>query len=156
MKALSIGRGILLALIAVGGLSACAPQTNSALYSTGQTMQANNVQFGTIIDMRYVETRRVQQGDRAAGVVLGTVAGGALGSQFGSGNGKTAMTAIGAVAGAALGDNLAQRANRHQAVEWFVTLDRGNTISVIQNDPSLHVGARVKVINDGYSTRLVR
>lgn len=146
------------ALIAVAslGLAACAPQTNSAVYSTGQAMQASHVQFGTIIDVRQVELRNMPQGDRAIGVAVGTLAGGAIGSQFGKGDGKTAMTAIAAVAGAAIGDNVAQNANRHQAAEWFVRLDKGGMISVVQNDPSLYVGASVKVVQDGRSTRLVR
>lgn len=148
--------GALVAAASVG-LAACTPpQTNSAVYSTGHAMQASHVQFGTIIDVRQVEMRNIQQGDRAIGVAVGTLAGGALGSQFGNGNGKTAMTAIGAVAGAAIGDSAAQRANRHQATEWFVRLDKGGMISVVQNDPSLFVGASVKVVQDGSSTRLVR
>jgi len=146
-----------LIVVATLGLTACAaPQTNSAIYSTGHAMQASQVQFGTIIDVRHVEMRNIQQGDRAIGVALGTLAGGAVGSQFGNGNGKTAMTAIGAVAGAAIGDNVAQGANRHQATEWFVRLDKGGMISVVQNDPALFVGASVKVVQDGRTTRLVR
>jgi outer membrane lipoprotein SlyB len=156
MKTFQTLRTAAMVAVAALGVSACAPQTNSAVYGSSQAMQASHVQYGTIVDVRYVEMRHMEQGDRAVGVVAGTLLGGAAGSQFGKGDGKTAMTAIGAVAGAALGDNLAQRANRHQATEWFVRLDGGRTVAIVQNDPSLHVGAHVKVIDDGRSTRIVR
>ncbi|MBK6637944.1 MAG: glycine zipper 2TM domain-containing protein [Rhodocyclaceae bacterium] len=47
--------------------------------------------------------RQYQNGSPIVGTAIGAIAGGALGSQFGKGNGRTASTAIGAVIGGALG-----------------------------------------------------
>lgn len=156
MKMISGLRASLLALAAAATVAGCAPQTNSAVYSNSAVMQTSVVRYGTIVDARMVETRNVAQGDRAAGVILGGIAGAAAGNQFGGGNGKVLMTGAGAIAGAALGDNLAQRANRHATQQWFVRLDNGQTIAVLQNDPTLAIGAHVKVIQDGNSMRIVR
>lgn len=145
----------MVAAIALGA-AACAPQPNSAVYSTNRTMQASQVQFGTIFDARTVETRHVQSGDQTAGVLIGGALGALAGDQFGKGNGNVLMTGAGAIAGAAVGANVAKSANRSVSTEWFVHLDNGGKISVVQNDPSLFVGASVKVINDGRTTRLVR
>lgn len=143
--------------LAAGTLAACGPPpTNSAVYSNNQTMQAQNVSYGTIVEMRMVETRSMAQGDQLLGAVVGGLAGAAAGDQFGKGRGNTIMTGIGAVGGAAAGQRIATNVNRHQAQQWFVRLDNGATVTVIQNDPNLFVGANVKVISDGRTTRIVR
>lgn len=149
-------KNITMITLAVGSLAACMPpQTNSAVYSNTQSMQAQSVNFGTITDVRMVETRNISQGDQLIGGVIGGLAGAVLGDQFGNGNGNTIMTGAGAIAGAAIGQNVATNANRHQAQQWFVSMNNGSTITVIQADPSLFVGANVKVIFDGNTTRLV-
>lgn len=155
MKILTSIRTTALIAVAALGVSACAPQTNSSVYTTGHAMQANHVQYGTITDVRMVEMRHMAQGDQAAGVLIGGALGALAGNEFGSGNGKTLMTGAGAIAGAAAGSRIAAGANRHQATEWFVRLDSGRTISVVQNDPNLRVGARIKIVQDGRTTRLV-
>jgi uncharacterized protein YcfJ len=50
---------------------------------------------------------RADNGNRAAGTVLGAMVGGVLGSTVGKGDGRTAATVAGAVAGGAVGNNIA-------------------------------------------------
>lgn len=52
--------------------------------------------------------RQVDNGNRAAGTVLGAIVGGVLGSTIGKGDGRRAATVVGAVAGGAIGNNAAR------------------------------------------------
>ena len=51
--------------------------------------------------------RHVDNGNRAAGTVLGAIVGGVLGSTVGKGDGRKAATVAGAVVGGAVGNNVA-------------------------------------------------
>jgi uncharacterized protein YcfJ len=51
---------------------------------------------------------RADNGNRAAGTVLGAIVGGVLGSTVGKGDGRTVATVAGAVAGGAVGNNIAR------------------------------------------------
>ncbi len=142
-----------LALIA-SGVAACAPQMDSRVYAPHQTMQASNVQYGVVSSVRYVEVQSVQNGQEL-GAIAGGIAGALIGDQFGKGRGNTLATGAGAIAGAMAGSNMAANANRNVAQEWFVKLENGRHIAVIQNDPNILVGARVAVVTSGQETRLV-
>lgn len=50
---------------------------------------------------------QVDNGNRAAGTVLGAIVGGVLGSAIGKGDGRRAATIVGAVAGGAVGNSVA-------------------------------------------------
>lgn len=52
---------------------------------------------------------RVDNGNKAAGTVLGAIVGGVLGSTVGKGDGRRAATVAGAVVGGAVGNGVAQR-----------------------------------------------
>ena len=52
--------------------------------------------------------RRVDNGNKAAGTVIGAIVGGVLGSTVGKGDGRKAATVAGAVVGGAVGNNVAQ------------------------------------------------
>ncbi|MDR2013584.1 MAG: glycine zipper 2TM domain-containing protein [Rhodanobacter sp.] len=56
---------------------------------------------------------RVDNGNRAAGTVLGAIVGGVLGSTVGKGDGRTAATVAGAVAGGAVGNNIAKNNDQY-------------------------------------------
>lgn len=141
------------AVTTCAGLAACTPEPTT--FSNRQQMQAQPVQFGTISSMRLVETRSVSgSAANVAGAVVGGLAGNALGRQIGNGRGSTFAGGAGTVLGAAAGVQVAQSTNQQQSSQWMVTLDNGQTIAVIQNDPSLRVGQRVAVIQDGSNTRL--
>jgi uncharacterized protein YcfJ len=53
----------------------------------------------------YQGRQQQNRSDINAGTIIGGITGGALGSQFGKGNGKTAAIAFGAVTGAMIGNN---------------------------------------------------
>ena len=57
--------------------------------------------------------RHVDNGNRAAGTVLGAIVGGVLGSTVGKGDGRKAATVAGAVVGGAVGNNVAQGDDRY-------------------------------------------
>lgn len=57
--------------------------------------------------------RHVDNGNRAAGTVLGAIVGGVLGSTVGKGDGRRAATVAGAVVGGAVGNNAARGDDRY-------------------------------------------
>ena len=61
-----------------------------------------------------------------AGTIIGAIAGGLVGSQFGSGSGRLIATGVGAVAGAALGQgvgrSLDQRDRQHLAARSLLQI----------------------------------
>jgi len=69
--------------------------------------------------------RPVEDHDRVAGTVIGAVAGGVIGHQFGGGNGKTLATVGGAVAGGAIGNHIQKehQRRRYRTVQRVCTND---------------------------------
>ena len=61
----------------------------------------------------YPVERRTDNGNKAAGTVLGAIVGGVLGSTVGKGDGRKAATVAGAVVGGAVGNNVAQGDDRY-------------------------------------------
>jgi len=59
--------------------------------------------------------RHVDNGNKAAGTVLGAIVGGVLGNTVGKGDGRRAATVAGAVVGGAVGNNVAQDDDRYYA-----------------------------------------
>ena len=57
--------------------------------------------------------RRTDNGNRAAGTVIGAIVGGVLGSTVGKGDGRRAATVAGAVGGGAVGNNAARGDDRY-------------------------------------------
>jgi len=147
-------KGTVAAMLAAVALAACAPQQSSEVYGSGQALSASRVQYGTILGYRQVELRNVGQGDEVVGALLGGVAGAALGQQVGKGTGRVVATGIGATAGAAAGQQAGKYVGRAQSYEWFVRLDSGEDISVVQGEPTFATGQRVRVIQSGGETRL--
>jgi outer membrane lipoprotein SlyB len=81
------------------------------------------------------------------GAVIGGIAGGIIGHQFGAGSGNTAATIGGAVAGGLVGNEV-QRANAHDRYRITVRLDSGGTVTTSDvGEGQLRVGDRVRVVN---------
>lgn len=59
--------------------------------------------------------RHVDNGNRAAGTVLGAIVGGVLGNTVGKGDGRKAATVAGAVIGGAVGNNVGRGDDRYYA-----------------------------------------
>jgi outer membrane lipoprotein SlyB len=142
-------------VLAALSLAACTtpPSGNSVPASQAQT--ASRVSFGTITGSRPVTVEGGNAPAEVVGTIAGGVAGAALGQQIGGGTGKVVATGVGATAGAAAGQRATQAITRSQSTEWFVQLDSGATITVIQAEPAFGIGQRVQVVQSGTSTRLL-
>jgi outer membrane lipoprotein SlyB len=148
-------RGTLAAGLAAVTLMACTPPPSGNVVNAGQAQTASTVQFGTITGGRAVTVEGGNVPGEVVGTLAGGIVGGLLGNQVGGGTGKVLATGAGATAGAAAGNRIAQEVNTVQSTEWFVQLDSGRTISVIQREPVFSTGQRVQVVQNGSSTRLV-
>jgi outer membrane lipoprotein SlyB len=81
------------------------------------------------------------------GAIIGGIAGGIIGHQFGSGSGQTAATIGGAIAGGAVGHQV-ERANTADRYRVIVRLDSGGTVALDQvGEGELRVGDRVRIVN---------
>jgi len=76
-------------------------------------------------DVVVYKERPVEDHHRVAGTVIGAVAGGVIGHQFGGGSGKTLATVGGAVAGGAIGNHIQKehQRRRYRTVEHVCTHD---------------------------------
>ncbi|HEY3460348.1 MAG TPA: glycine zipper 2TM domain-containing protein, partial [Casimicrobiaceae bacterium] len=82
------------------------------------------------------------------GAIIGGVAGGIIGHQFGGGTGNTAATIAGALAGGAIGHEV-ERANADERYRVIVRLDSGGTIGLDRvGQGELRVGDRVRIVNN--------
>lgn len=151
----ALTRKAALTAVAAAALAACAPQQSGSVYSSSQALTASQVDFGTITGGRPVELRNAGQADQVIGMLAGGVAGAAVGQQIGDGSGQVIATGLGALAGSYAGGRAGTYVGRAQSVEWFVRLDNGQNISVVQGDQTFAVGQRVRVIQSGGQTRLV-
>ncbi|MDR0406767.1 MAG: glycine zipper 2TM domain-containing protein [Holosporales bacterium] len=128
-------------------LAGCTRRIDSNVYSENHVGEASFSYQGTILNVRKVRVGSEQLQENVEGGALGAVGGGLLGSAFGKGDGKTAMTAIGAIGGA-IGGAMAQQALREQeAVEYTIKLTNGQVMTVVQGlEDLLPKGSAVIVI----------
>lgn len=152
MTVRSVLRGAAIAGISVLALAACAPQSGERV-SANQAGVAQTVSFGTVTGARNVIVEG-GKGSELAGAVVGGVAGAALGNQVGRGVGQDVATVVGGTAGVVAGQSAGRAAASANSIEWQVRLDNGQTIAVIQAQPTFAVGQRVQVISGGGQTRL--
>ena len=123
-------------------LAACSTgPRDSSTFSRSNAGQVQSVEMGTIQALRSVTIENESRGRATAvGATAGAVAAGTVGA------------AAGGVAGRAIsgGDTA--------AVEFTVRLDSGRTIAVVQpgSVDDYRVGDRVRVTNDGTTTRVAR
>ena len=108
---------------------------------------------GQVQSIRFVEEEGKGSG---LGAVAGGVLGGVLGHQIGSGTGRTVATVAGAAGGAYVGNTVEK--NRNAKTYWLVTIkmDGGITRTFhYSNQPVVHEGERVKLIDGGRRLALV-
>ena len=152
----NILRGLALSAVAALALTACASPNSGNVVSANQAQMAQSVNMGTITGSRPVTVQGGNTTGEVVGTLAGGLAGGLLGNEFGKGTGNVLMTGVGATAGAAAGNAVAGSATQQASTEWFVRLDSGQNISVIQATPSFATGQRVQVVQSGNgTTRLV-
>jgi outer membrane lipoprotein SlyB len=99
---------------------------------------------GVIESVRAVEV----QGDASGlGAVAGGLAGAAVGSQFGRGDGRTLMTIAGAAGGAYAGNSIEQQVKKRTVYRVSVRLEDG-TVRILSQatPPPFAVGDRVRIV----------
>lgn len=148
-------RKILLVTAAALALSAC-QHPGMSNYGYQDVGQATTVSFGTIISFRNVDITGKNTGIGAgAGAAGGLIAG----AQFGQGDGALAAALAGALIAGVAGHMAEQELQNRQGVEYVITLENGNTVTIVQNaEPELdkiRKGDRVMVQNFGTYQRVL-
>ncbi len=130
---------------AIALLSACETPPQRQVAYSGASNRCE--QCGVVSDVRQIQA---QKDSSPLGTVIGGIAGGVIGNQFGGGSGKVLTTVAGAVAGGAIGNQVGKN-NSSPNVEWQVTikLDDGRYATVTQAaDPQVRPGDYVQIRND--------
>jgi outer membrane lipoprotein SlyB len=159
MSTSAIGRSraaALVVMLAAGTLLAgCAAPRAGDVYRRGETLRAQDVQLGIIESTRWVQ---IEGRDTGVGTVGGAALGGIAGSQIGAGTGSVAAAIGGAILGGVIGNTVERDTGRRNGVEVTVRLDNGRMLAVVQEDAGegFRPGDRVRVVSNGYATRVTR
>ncbi len=131
-------------------ITGCAPRVGGNDYDASTVRTAQNVNYGTVSDVRVVRIHDDSGTNETIGTVAGGVVGGVLGSMVGGGRGRTLATVGGAVLGAGAGYAGGKAAGSQDGYEITVDLDNGGTTVITQGaDIQFSQGQRVKVISGG-------
>jgi len=126
-------------VLAAVGLAGCGPQP------TYQVVQTPAARVGTVESVQEIVEPTQPSG---AGLVLGALAGGGLGSLIGSGSGRTVATVVGAVGGGYVG-NQVEKSRTNVVYQIGVKYDDGTWATSRQATPTgLRVGDRVRVTDN--------
>lgn len=143
-------------LVAATLVAGCAPSIRGDAYQRGQVMNAQSVELGVVESTRPVQIEGRQSG---AGAATGAVIGGLGGSQIGgSSSAHVAGGIIGAIIGGAIGNAVERDATKANGVEITVRLDSGRMLAIVQEGAleEFRPGDRIRVLSDGYFTRVTR
>jgi outer membrane lipoprotein SlyB len=114
--------------------------------------EQTHVAFGKIVS---IENRQIIGNEpNLAGALLGGVAGGAVGHQFGKGNGKTAMTVLGAVTGAAAGSQYNRAETAKQVSDLGVQMQDGRVFTITTTTNEFRLGQSVKIVQQGHKATI--
>lgn len=91
-----------------------------------------------------VQAVKVKGDGTGVGAVAGGVLGGVVGNQFGSGNGRAAMTVLGAVGGGVAGNEVEKHVKAKTVYSVRVRMDDGS-LRTLQQAQAPATGARVQV-----------
>ena len=112
-----------------------------------------NNDCGRVESVKFVEEKGKSSG---LGAVAGGVVGGVIGHQFGSGRGNTVATVAGAAGGAYAGNQVEKNKNKKAYWSVAIKMDSGNVRTfTYSNQPSVHEGERVKLLDGGKRLALV-
>jgi outer membrane lipoprotein SlyB len=142
----------LLAALLLLPLIGCTDHYSPDTYNAGAVQQAAKVQRGVIVGVRAVGV----SANAATGTVTGAAAGGIAGSQVGAGGAASAFGALGGtVIGGLIGSTVEHSAADAPATEYVVRTEKGDLVSVTQQDKvPLAINQKVLVI-DGKQARIV-
>jgi len=109
------------------------------------------MQCGVIESIRAVEVKGQGSG---IGAVAGGVTGAVVGSQFGHGNGRTALGVLGAAGGAYAGHEIEKNIRKSTVWRVGVRMDDGSVRTLNQStQPAYSVGEKIKVVNGALAAR---
>jgi outer membrane lipoprotein SlyB len=148
-------RGTAIAAVAAVTLTAAGCATVPGPYAYYPAPRAQSVEMGVVEGVRPLEFQGPTTG---AGAVSGAALGGWAGSGIGAGSGNAAAIVGGVILGSLIGNALEVEATRRPGVELTVRLDAGRTIAVVQDavpGEAFRPGDRIRVVSDGYRTRIV-
>lgn len=146
---------IIAAAVLAAGCSSSPAQNTRGLgggdYARAQARSVAHVEEGIVQTVRAVRLDAAETGAKNAIIpAVGALAGGALGSQVGKGDGKTVAAVLGALAGGYAGHAVQQ--SRDSLVGLEITVRTSSRLLVVtQADEGIgfRAGDRVRVINDG-------
>lgn len=127
----------LLLTIATGLVMGCAGTANEPVH----------VAYGKVLAVH--QRLAVTQQPNLAGAAVGGLAGGAIGNQFGQGDGKTAMTVLGALAGAAAGSQVNKNETVQAVTDLKIQPQDGPAFTITTADVGFRVGQNVKITQQG-------
>lgn len=123
-------------------IGADSKQRNEALYS-GQVKAATVIQVREVAIAPTTTAQTVSAG-------LGAVAGGALASNIGKGNGRYVAGALGAMLGGVAGKALGEKISYAKAQEVIVKKDDGQLAVITQAESNLQPGQAVFLVMESY------
>ena len=136
--ATTIGVSLLSSLLFLGG---CGPQPTYQIVESPPPARV-----GTVESVREVVEQKQPSG---AGLIVGGLIGGGLGTLIGSGTGRTVATVVGAAGGAYAGHQI-EKGQTQVIYQIGVKYDDGNWATINQAAPTgLRVGDRVRVTDRG-------
>lgn len=160
---------IIASLVAVGAVTGVIPSAHSqkqdattiqekgreagrqAHDSPSQKGVAACAHCGVVESIRAIEVKGQGTG---IGAVAGGVTGAVVGSQFGHGNGRTALGVLGAAGGAYAGHEIEKNVRKSTSWRVSVRMDDGSMRTVNQStQPAFAVGEKVKVVNGALAAR---
>jgi outer membrane lipoprotein SlyB len=144
---------VVVALSAI--VAGCATPYAPYRYYRGEAQRTQSIELGVIEGIRPVGLEGPTSG---AGALGGAALGGWAGSGIGSGGGNAAAIVGGVILGSLIGNAVERDAVRRPGVELTVRLDTGRMIAVVQDDygDPFRPGDRIRVLSDGYRTRIAR
>jgi outer membrane lipoprotein SlyB len=139
-RTIQVWRSFALGAVAAVVLAGCAPQPTYQVTSTPVA------RTGTVESVREVVEQKDPSG---AGLIVGGLVGGGLGSLIGGGTGRTVATVVGALGGGYVGNQI-EKGQTRVSYQIGVKYDDGTWATILQTAPTgLHIGDRVVVTDNG-------
>lgn len=135
----------LFAVVALVGLTACAPTTPSA---------PMEIRKGVIEQINATEIKSSH--DTGVGAVVGGLGGLGVGALIGAGTGKAVAMVLGAIGGAVAGNEIQKHYDKPVAGQQiFIRTSNGVLVTVTQPTSNLRVGQHVYIEGSGTEARVV-
>jgi outer membrane lipoprotein SlyB len=154
MKGISM-KTIISTCLALALLTGCT-QPGQSRYGYQDVGQSTTVVFGTVISEREVDITGQNTG---VGATAGALGGALGGSYIGNGGGSLAGMLAGAVIAGVAGHMAEQAVSDHRGIEYVITIEKGETITIVQNlnsdEQPITPGHRCMVQNSGMYQRVL-